>query len=583
MEISLGNIFSQNDKTIVSGGSSGIDVESLINGLVEARRQPAVVLEGDLEDVGAEADAIGELETLLQNFRSASRSLRNPSGVGNDGDNSFEFRNAHVSSSGNTPGSEFLSVTAEPGATITDYNIDIQQRASRNIFTTNTISVADLDTAVVGTTGTEPLQAGTLQLGPDGEPVVLEDGDSLNQVVAKINASSDLSSVEASTIKVADGEFRLSLRTLETGADQNYDPSSDPIFANTGFAVTQQAQDAIIDFDGTTIQRGSNSIDDIVDDVTFNLLQETPPGTDLNVDITPDREVTKESIISLVDAYNEFRLFASRQNETGTNGRPVEDAVLASNSTLSLVSGRINTELADIVEGITGGDPEQLADIGIEFDDFPGNEETPFTRNILTVDGDKLDNALASDFNAVRKVFEFDVASDDPNLQIFNRTNALGVSDFSLNIDQTNDIYEATYNDADGNPVTVELDATRISGAAGVTLSAPDDSELSGLQLIYGSNDDAAVNVTVTQGIGDRLFNSLNDVLKEGSGAIDVEQNALEDEQQRIEREISRIDEDVERFRERQLDKFSQLEAAISQANLLLQTLEAQADARNNA
>ena len=43
--ISLGSIFQQGDRTIVSGGSSGIDTESMINGLVEAKRLPAVQLE----------------------------------------------------------------------------------------------------------------------------------------------------------------------------------------------------------------------------------------------------------------------------------------------------------------------------------------------------------------------------------------------------------------------------------------------------------------------------------------------------------------------------------------------------------
>ena len=57
--------------------------------------------------------------------------------------------------------------------------------------------------------------------------------------------------------------------------------------------------------------------------------------------------------------------------------------LLASSSTLRSILGRVNSEIADVVEGITAGDADRLADIGITFNDFPGDEETPFVRNIL--------------------------------------------------------------------------------------------------------------------------------------------------------------------------------------------------------
>ncbi len=580
-QIQLGNIFTQNDKTVISGGSTGLDIEALINGLADAKRQPAVILEANIETNNSVSTAIGELRTILDRFRDASNFLRNPPGVQNDADNIFQFRSTSVASNTTVTGDNYLSVTAEPGASATDYDIEITQLATRNVYTTNTITVADADTAIVGPGPGDPLLADTLTLGASATPIDIEVGDSLNQVAAKINAASDLSGVEATVIKVADGEFRLSLKTVETGTAQNYVPGG-TVFDNIGFAITENAQDAIVEFDGTTITRSANNIDDIVEGVTFNLLQETPPGTELDVEVQADLDLAKQGILNLVDAYNEFRLFSSSQTETGSDGQPLDGSILSSNSVLTLTSTRINSEVASIVDGIVAGDPSRLADIGITFSDFPGDAETPFTRNILVVDEDTLDNALSADFDAVRKVFEFDFIADDPDLQIFQRTNALGVSEFDLNIDQTNGIYQATY-DNGGTPVTIDLDGETLTGSDGVILTGQEGTVLEGLTLIYGSNDDATVDVTVTQGIADRLYNTLDNLLDEDTGAIEVELRSLSDENERIQEDINRIDEQLESFREQLLRQFSALEAAISSANTLLQTLDAQAQARQSA
>lgn len=855
-QIQLGNIFSQNDRQVLSGGQTGLDIESLVNSLVEARRQPAVILESTIETNATLTTAVSDMQNILDRFRDAANFLRNPPGVQNESENIFEFRNATVSSNTATPGSSYLSVTAAPGANLTDYDVEIQQLATRSNFTTNTFALADADTAVVGITPADPLQAGTINLGASGTAVTLDDGDTLNQVVAKINAASDLSGVEAIAIKVSDGNYRLSLKSTETGSSQNYslglpnppqviqdnaifrfdandidgdgdytdnpvadqavtnpvdatggttitrfgttpnldvdgaangqatfdfegingayrlgnsaaintatyqeksmafsfttgadvsgtqviyeqgggtrsyslqimedasngnaptlyavahnnaewdageefqvldlgvvtadtdynvvinfdataDPANNsasntfsgyvngvlvdqetgiaqmnphsgaiaiggasgglgladgtttgatglyfdgqisevsmfntaltsedvsqingyytakynnavtptPVFGNVGFAITEYAQDAMMTFDGTTIVRESNSINDIVEDVTFNLLAETPVGTELSVEIEPDLELARQGILNFVDSYNEFRLFASRQSEIGSNGRPLETSILAGNSTLTLTNSRINAEIADIVEGITAGDPSRLSDLGIEFSDFPGDAETPFTRNILVLDEDTLDAALQADFDSVRKVFEFDYTSDDPDLQVFQRTNQLDVSNATLNIDQTNGIYQATYLDDLGVSVTVDLDVETLANNTGIILNGQENTVFEGLTMIYGNTGDATISLGLTQGIGDRVYNTLDEVLDNDTGVVSVALRSIEEENERIEEDILRIDSQLERYRDQLLQQYAALEASISSANTILQTLDAQANAAAN-
>jgi flagellar hook-associated protein 2 len=581
-QIQLGNIFSQNGRRVVTGGASGFDVEGLIKGIIDARRQPAVVLEKNMESNTKVAEAFGEMRTALSNFRDAANFLRKPPGVANASDNIFEYRSSSLSATNGATAGNFLSVITKPGAKVTDYQIEVKQLATSNVNVTNTIAVADLDTAVVGVGAGFALQAGALSLGAGGTTVSLSAGDSLAQVVSKINAAKGISGVEADTIKIADGQYRLSLKTVKTGAAQNYSLAASPTFSNIGFAITQSSQDSIINLDGTDIQRSSNSFEDVVKGVAFTLKQVTPVGTKVTAKVEADLEIARTGIVNFVNAYNEFRLFSARQTELGSDGKPLKDSVLASNSTLSLVNSRVSGEIASVVNGIlSSSDPDRLADIGIKFSDFPGDDETPFTRNILTIDEDALKEALQTNFDGVRKVFEFDYSANNSNFQIFTRTNDLSISNFTVNI--TGTTYNATYTDSLGATQTIALDGEVASSGSGVVLKGKSGTPLSGLSMIYGVNGDASINVNISQGLGDRLYNSLDDILKDDTGVLDIELSAMASKEERAKTRISTIDQQLERYREQLLSQFSALERALNSANRLLQTLDAQSNANSNA
>jgi flagellar hook-associated protein 2 len=349
---------------------------------------------------------------------------------------------------------------------------------------------------------------------------------------------------------------------------------------NVGFAVDEAAQNAEFIIDGTVISRANNSVDDVIEGLTFELLAATGVGEEIKVNVTADRELVQSAILNFVDAYNEFRIFAARQLETNEDGSAKETAVLNKSSSLRAILGRVNAEVATVVQGLAAGNFDRLADIGLNFSDFPGDNETPFTRNIITVDEAKLSSAISANFNQVRALFEFDFTTTDPNLTVFSRDNGLGVSNVTLNIDQTNGIFQATYTDPVQGLVTIALSASPLTGGNGVTLSAPANSRLSGLVLIYASGDDATVSLNLRQGVGDRMYNTLETALQKDNGLITTELDSLSRSSNRLREEIARIDDQVKRFREQLLRQFSALESAIAQSNLILQSLSAQADAR---
>jgi flagellar hook-associated protein 2 len=158
-----------------------------------------------------------------------------------------------------------------------------------------------------------------------------------------------------------------------------------PVF---DFAALSSGQDASISVNGLTVTRSSNTLTDVIDGVTLNLLQ---AGGSSTVTVTKDREAVKSRIKELVGAFNEvidlFKAHSSADLKDTT-------AVLYGDVTLRSAQTRIRDVVSDTVTG-TGSSYDSLASIGI----------TTGSDGRLTVDDTKLTNALNSDFDGVISLF----------------------------------------------------------------------------------------------------------------------------------------------------------------------------------
>ena len=602
-QIQLGNFFQQNGRTVVGGSQSGIDTESLINALAEAKRVPAVKLEEKIELNGSRTTALNSLKDILTRFKDAADILRNPPGVSNSNKNIFAYRTTSLSANTSVAGDTYVSVAAEPGAPNQNFTIsDIEQLAQETKQDIDTPfllpSTASSVVTAVATPGS--FTAGTFTLrnvtGGAGVSLTFADGDSLQTVASKFNSVKDQTGIQATIIKVADGtpndSYKLSFTATKTGTTYGFDitnvstVTSDPsgVFANLGVVnTTQPAQNARFTIDNVVVEREQNAISDLISGMSFTLKRVTPnDGTIVNVSVRPDEEIIKNAIVQFADVYNEFRLFSAKQSEIGDDGVALEDAVLSSNQALRTVISRVGNEIASVVSNISGGNPSRLADIGLDFGDFAGDEENPYTRNIIQINEEKLNSALASGVEGVMGLFQYQMTSDNLALTTFRRTNDASVNAFTLNIDRTGGIYTANYTDAFGSPQSVNFTGTAISGGTGITLKADPNSALAGLEFIFASADTTAtINVNFSQGVGDRIFNALDDMLNLDGGVVTQELQSIADSNSRFETEITRIDAQIERYREQLQNQYSSLEAALSRANQLLQVLDAQQQAQN--
>lgn len=384
---------------------------------------------------------------------------------------------------------------------------------------------------------------------------------------------------------LADGtvSFTFTATATTTYLTINSDTNTDPLTvddisvvasATTAVTDSQTASDAEFVIDGVSIVRNTNSITDVVEGVTFNLVAETPALTELEVDIVADDELPNSGVINFINAFNALRIFSAEQGLTNDDGTFAEESYLATDSLLKSALSTLANELSRKVEG--AGTFTSLSELGIAFTNLPETEENPLTRNILTVNEDQLNSALAESFDSVEALFGFSFTSSNSKFAIFSRTNALDADSFTISADPGTETFEAV---VDGD--TYELTADSL-GASGYALRGQEGTPLEGLVIIYGDTVAGSTTITVTQGIADRIYNFLDGILDEQDGSLTVQVDSIESTTQRYEDEMARIDEQVEKFREQLLRKFGALESVIANVNSLLNSLEAQDAARNS-
>lgn len=594
--VQLGNFFTSGGKTVLGGsGGSGIDTESLIKGLTDAKALPATKLQDTITANGKITDALTQFKTLVSAVKDAASFLRNPPGVGNQASNAFLYTTANVVSNTSVDASNYVGVSSSPGTAAGTYNISVitSVAAAKQQGTGDITGLADADTAFVTASATaNRFTAGTVTI--NGTDITLDTGDTLNQVAAKFNTVSSSTGIKASVVKVSDGTFQLAFAATATGLDADFDLNSAgtvtagaSVFNGMAFGLRQDASNAVFTMNGVEITRQNNTVSDVVNGVTFNIKQATPALTTLTATVSADTTIVKNAVVNFINAYNDLKIFAAKQSQVDANGQYTADAVLANNSTFRNTMSSISNALSQVVAGITGSNPSRLSDVGVTFADLPESKDNPLVRNVLDLNDGALTTALANNFDAVRKVFEFNLDSTNPNLRVYSNTNALSVNNFALNVGAGTPpalpTVTATYTSG-GGPVTVNLTVAAITDntngtVLGYTLTGQDGTALAGLKMIYASTAASSMSVTATQGLADKVFN-ISDGATSDTGTIATDVSAINSADTRLNDEITKINADVETYRQQLLDKFAQMEQAIAKVNNLLTSIDADNKAR---
>ena len=372
------------------------------------------------------------------------------------------------------------------------------------------------------------------------------------------------------------------------------------------------AEDAVL-AGSATLRSALNLANAQVSSITSRLISGTPPKPAITFADLPETEDAPEvrNILN-VDEGALDAIIASDPEEVRS---AFEFTFASSNPSLRIFSrtNALNTEAMTLT--VNPFATQTTGIISVADADTSVTSITPvngmFQPGVITVngqtitfaDGDSL-NTIAGKFNAVSadsglSASVVTVASGQYRLQ-FTATPVTGGAnnfDLSSSVLDPDDVFElmtinvtssytATYNNGSG-PVTVNLTGTPLrdvnGNLTGVTLKGQAGTVLEGLVLVYAGLATDTMDVTMEQGIGDKLYNVMNDLLNTSTGSLEVELDSIKTTDTKLNEDIARIDAQVERFRQELLDKFAALERAISRVNTLLDSIDANNQARNNA
>jgi len=386
----------------VTGIGSGIDIDSIVAGMVAAERAPKESQLATLEKkTTTQITAIGALKGAISEFQTALGALNKP--------DLFQARSASSSKS------DLVGVTAGTTAGAGGYQVEVKSLASSS----------KVALAAVSNTADAPARfaKGALQisLGVPGDPpssesfsVNIDDSNNtLSGMRDAINAAGKDMGVSATIVTDEHGS-RLVLSSTKTGAGRDITVSAtdagplesgqlslstlafDGSASGTGAGprILSTAQSAELYVDGLKVVSESNKVSGAIDGVTLDLKAKTPVGEPLTISVSEDKAGVKKQIQSFVDSYNKLIGVINAQTKVtsvGEDKAPVTGALVGDATARSL----LNTIRNELVNVQGDGAIRALTDIGI----------TTQKDGTLAIDSTKLDKAMANNFAELPALF----------------------------------------------------------------------------------------------------------------------------------------------------------------------------------
>ncbi len=344
MSITVGSTTPTTGLLTSLGVGSGLDVASLVDKLVAAKKAPQQdQITNQAGAANTQLSALGQISAALSALQSAMAPLTDGSA----------FASRTVTSGDTT----VLGAGSDGTAVNGNYNIVISKLASS--LKASSGAFASSSTAV----GT-----GTLTLAVAGKSMSLtldSTNNSLAAVRDAINKASNNPGVSATIVTGSDGAH-LVLSSTQTGAANGFKVSSSggdgglaalnyDVAASSGNAlsVINAASDANYTIDGLPANSASNTVSTAINGLTLNLIK---VGSS-TLSVSNDSSKATNALTNLVSTYNSFvgiyQNLTKYDATSGTAGAMIGDATLNS----------INSTLSSIVGGTANG--ATLSSIGI--------------------------------------------------------------------------------------------------------------------------------------------------------------------------------------------------------------------------
>ncbi|MBK1872158.1 flagellar filament capping protein FliD [Marinobacter sp. 1-3A] len=397
------------------GVGSGVLTSDLVDQLVAAERRPTEVrLDQKTERTEALISAYGMLRSAVTELRLPMRQLGSA-----DAMKSFS-----ATSSGSN-----MEVSVDAGkAARGSYSVDVVGLAESQALA-STETFADRDATSVGR-GTI-----TLQVGDKTTNITIDSSnDTLQGLANAINEANG--GVSAGVIDTGSG-YRLTLSADETGtanavkitatedagaeglAGFAFDPAD--AAANPKMEQTIAAADAQMKINGVLITRATNTVENVVDGLTFNL-KEIGQST---VKVEQDTAKVAERVQAFVDKFNELqgtiRELSTFNSDTG------QGSILTGDSTVRNIQNQLKSVLTSIIPGLENAGVRSLADVGIGSD---------FRTGELQFDSQKFQQKLRENPDDVTALFAEQGRTTDSQVEFVRSGSNTVPGGYDINVTQ---------------------------------------------------------------------------------------------------------------------------------------------------
>jgi Flagellar capping protein len=444
--------------TPISGiGGSGLDIQALMEQIASAEGKKLNPYLNKQSNFNAQVSSWGRLSSSLAALKSNLGKLQDEGFNGvSVGDN------------------KTFKAIAGKGAIPDSYSVIVEQLAKSHKIGS---AAQDSNSAQLGDGSATRTLSITIGNGKSLDVELKDDETSLTQIARKINAKNG--DVSASVMPAEDGQFQLVVTSKKTGSDGqikmevsgdnqladvlNYDPDAANIPGEPGYQPDRMkqisaAQNAVMKIDGITVERSSNTINDAIEGITFELREVSEKDKDdptqfkpETLAVTADTSKVKSLIEEFVSQYNNFlstsasasaykppEKYAAEQNKQ--NGPLFSDGTLR----------RLNSQMKSAAGGTYGESSElyhSLASIGItvKFEEVKPGEDRSGVLGTLTIDSKKLDAALKEHPKEVEALF-------------LGKEGASGIKS------QMEDVFKTYLGDSEGIPKTDGTIAATVKG-----------------------------------------------------------------------------------------------------------------------
>ena len=329
-----------------AGIGSGLDVASILTQLMAVEKRPLTLLQNQASGLNTRLSNVGKMQGYFSALLDKSNALTGTTLWGST-----------IATSADTAA---VKVSTSSGAVAGNYAVNVSRLA---VSQTVTGSALASSAATLGE-GTLTIELGSYGSGDPAANFTAKSGSSavtislgaretsLAGIRDKINAAG--AGVTATLVTDASGS-RLSLRSKDTGAENAFRVSvvetADDGIAATGLSAlaydatvaaspmsrTARAANANLTINGIAVTSASNTLSNVVDGLTLNLLKTTTG--DVDVGVTDDTAAVKSAVTDFVSAFNTLASFIRTQtayNADAKTGGPLQgdSATLALQSQL---------------------------------------------------------------------------------------------------------------------------------------------------------------------------------------------------------------------------------------------------------